>query len=119
MSSQFNNIRNSPIAAPLRAAPAAAGKFVASNWRSISKNSLLGTFNLLLPSGMILCGCQLLQKGESRWIGLPSTRYLKSDGTLSDHNKVIEFASAQAKSRFQDLAKLAIDELLQQQGGVQ
>jgi len=119
MSSQLNNIRNSPISAPLRAAPAAAAKFVASNWRAISKNSLLGTFNLLLPSGMILCGCQLLQKGESRWIGLPSTRYAKADGTLSDHQKVIDFATPPAKARFHEMAKAAIDALLQQQGGVQ
>ena len=118
MSSQFNDIRSSPIAAPLRGVPAAA-KFTASNWKAVQKNSLCGIFDLLLPSGMIIAGCQLHQKNESRWIGLPATRYAKQDGTLSDYIKVVDFNSPRARARFQELARAAIGELLQQQGGVQ
>jgi hypothetical protein len=111
----FNQLQGnsiSTLAPPLRASATTAPKFTASNWRALNKNSLLGTFDLLLPSGMVLCGCQLLQKGESRWVGLPSTRYAKQDGTLSDHKKVIDFNTPQAKARFQEFAKAAIDELL-------
>jgi hypothetical protein len=111
MSSQINSIRNQPISPPVTG-PVAEKKFVASNWKAIRKNSLLGLFDLLLPSGMILTGCQLHQKNEARWVGLPATRYAKQDGTLSDYIKVVDFNGAQARARFQEFAKAAVDELI-------
>jgi hypothetical protein len=92
-------------------APTASG-FVAGNWKAISKNTLAGIFDLKLPSGLILCGCQLHQKNETRWIGLPATRYLKSDGTLSDYVKCVDFVDTKSRNRFQELAKAAVDDLL-------
>jgi hypothetical protein len=116
MSNQLNCIRNTPISPPV-SGPGAEKRFVASNWKAIQKNSLLGLFDLLLPSGMILTGCQLHQKNEARWIGLPATRYAKQDGTLSDYIKVVDFNSPQSRARFQEFAKAAVDELIAQGGG--
>lgn len=113
------NTKTQPIYPPIaRPAPSGA-KFIASNFRRLDKNTLVGLFDLRLPSDMLLTGCQLLQKGEARWIGLPSSRYVKPDGTLSDHVKVVDFATPQARARFQTLAVAAVEELIAQQGGAQ
>jgi hypothetical protein len=54
-----------------------------TNVRKLSKGSLRGFFDLELPSGIKLNGCQLFEKDGRRWIGLPSKEWVKPDGSKS------------------------------------
>jgi hypothetical protein len=71
------------------------------NFKVIGKNTLKGFFDLELPSGMILAGCQLHQKNESKWIGLPARPYTTDAGTQT-WTKIVDFRDKQTRDRFQD-----------------
>jgi hypothetical protein len=91
----------------------AATNFKIREWRPFEKNTLRGFLSLELPSGMILHGCTLNQKGESRWIGLPAKEYLK--GSERAWSPLIEFTDRDVRESFQALALEAIDEYLQEE----
>jgi hypothetical protein len=88
--------------APLSNSPAAAQAFVISNARLVRKNSLVGTFDLEMPSGLIVRGVMLLEKDGAQWINFPSKEWTKSDGTKG-YFPLLEFASREIKERFQRL----------------
>jgi hypothetical protein len=83
---------------------------VASDWKAFSKNTLKGFFTLQLPSGMVIHGLTAHVKGESRWIGLPGQKFVKTDGTTS-YTPVIEFTDRLTADRFRDLALAALKEI--------
>jgi hypothetical protein len=93
----------------------------ASDWRSISKNTLLGFVTLTLsPSGLVLKECSLHARPDGkRWIGLPSRPQIDSEGR---HRKdpatgkalwlpVVEIKDKAERERFQTAALVAIDKL--------
>ncbi len=78
----------------------------ATNFRPFRKNTLLGFFDLELPSGMILKGCTLHEKGERHWVGLPGKPFTKENGEQSYAN-IIDFKDKATSYKFNDAAALA------------
>ncbi len=74
--------------------------FTVSKPRILRKNSLVGTFDLHFPSGLILHGAMLLEKGTRRWVGFPSKEWLKSDGSKA-YTPLLEFANREIADKFQ------------------
>jgi DNA-binding cell septation regulator SpoVG len=75
--------------------------FIIDNPKLINRGSLLGSFDITLPSGLIIHDCKLFEKGASRWIGLPSREYIKNDGTKS-YFPLVEFRDREVSDRFRD-----------------
>ncbi len=78
------------------------------NFRAIEKGSLRGFFSVQLPSGMVLHDCTLHIKDGARWVGLPSKRFQKKDGTVA-YEPLIQFTSRKIADRFRDLVVAALD----------
>ena len=76
--------------------------FIVSNPKPLRKNSLLGFFDLQMPSGLIVRGAMLFEKEGKRWIGFPSKEWVKSDGTKS-YSPLLEFASKEIGEKFRKL----------------
>jgi DNA-binding cell septation regulator SpoVG len=87
-----------------------AARAVASNWKSYTKGTLRGFFTLELSSGLVIHNLSLHVKADSRWVGMPATKYTKDDGTVS-YTPILEFTSRGAADRFRDLAIEALKEL--------
>lgn len=89
------------------------------------RNTLLGFLSLKLPSGLVLNECSLHQKGDSRWIGLPSKAQIdaggrhRTDPTTGKklYLPVVELAGKEIRERFQAAALAAVDRLLAGMGG--
>jgi hypothetical protein len=82
--------------------------FRISNWKPFEKNTLRGFFTLTLPSGMVLHQCSYFVKGDSRWIGLPSQKFAKKDGSVT-YTPMVEFTSREVADKFRDQAVAALD----------
>jgi hypothetical protein len=88
---------------PNSKSPAAAAQaFVITNARLVGKNSLIGTFDVEMSSGLIVRGAMLLEKNDVRWINFPSKEWIKPDGTKG-YFPLLEFASRGIQERFQAL----------------
>jgi hypothetical protein len=74
--------------------------FKISNPKVLRKNSLIGSFDLAMPSGLIVRGAMLFEKNGKRWINFPSKEWLKADGTKA-YFPLLEFASREIADRFQ------------------
>jgi hypothetical protein len=74
--------------------------FVISNPKLLRKNTLIGSFDLTMPSGLVVRGAMLFEKSGKRWVGFPSKEWTKSDGTKS-YFPLLEFASREVSDRFQ------------------
>lgn len=85
----------------------AVREFQISNWRPRESGSLRGFFSLLLPSNMIIHDCQLFEKGDRRWINLPTRQY-ESQGERK-FAPIIEFSDRDAEDRFRHQALSALD----------
>jgi hypothetical protein len=85
---------------PNSKSPAATQAFVVSNARLVRKNSLVGTFDVGMPSGLIIRGAMLLEKSGARWINFPSKEWTKSDGTKG-YFPLLEFKDRATRDRFQ------------------
>jgi hypothetical protein len=70
------------------------------NARRINKNSLLGAFDLEMPSGLKINGVMLLESNGKRWVSFPSKEWTKQDGTKG-FSPLIEFASTEVRDKFQ------------------
>jgi hypothetical protein len=70
-----------------------------SNARRLNKGSLRGFFDVTLPSGLKLNGCQLFSKDGKTWVGLPSREYVKPDGSKS-YLPVVEIPDREARDKF-------------------
>src|SRR5882672_8953873 len=82
--------------------------FEISGWNPYTKNTLQGFFTLTMPSGMVLHGCTFHRKNDSRWIGVPSQKFTKADGSVG-YTPIVEFATDDAQRRFQEQAVAAVD----------
>jgi hypothetical protein len=74
--------------------------FKITNPRRINKNSLIGAFDLEMPSGLKINGVMVLESHGRRWIGFPSKEWQKSDGSKG-YAPLIEFGSPVVRERFQ------------------
>jgi DNA-binding cell septation regulator SpoVG len=74
-------------------------EFAISDWKRYTKNTLRRFLTITLSSGMVLHGCALHEKGDARWIGLPSQKFSNGDGTTG-YTALVEFASTDARDRF-------------------
>jgi hypothetical protein len=72
-----------------------------TNVRKLSKGSLRGFFDVTLPSGLKLNGCQLFSKDGKTLVGLPSREYIKADGTRA-YNPVVEIPDRAARDKFNE-----------------
>ncbi len=71
-----------------------------TNAKVLRKGTLIGFFDLELPSGLKFNGCMLFEKNGKRWVGFPSKEWVKADGTKS-YSPLIEFTSTDVRDRFQ------------------
>jgi len=86
--------------------------FTISNAKLLRKNSLVGSFDLELPSGMIVRGAMLFEKNGKRWVNFPSREYQKPDGSKG-YLPLLEFATREISDNFQrQVLPLAERELL-------
>ena len=89
---------------------ATAHGFLVREWRPFERNTLRGFLSLELPSGMIIRDCTVHGKNNSRWVGMPARPYEK-DGAKT-WSPLIEFASKEARDKFQACALAAFDKHL-------
>jgi hypothetical protein len=97
---------------------------VASNWRPLERGTLLGFFDLQLPSGLKLRECTFHVKGDSAWIGLPGKPQLDAEGKhwigpdgKKAYSPVVEIPSRKRRDRFQEQAVAAVRRLLGEDEG--
>jgi hypothetical protein len=74
--------------------------FTIINAKVLRKNSLVGFFDLQMPSGLIVRGAMLFEKAGKRWVGFPSKEWVKADGTKS-YSPLLEFTSREIADKFQ------------------
>jgi hypothetical protein len=79
----------------------------ATNWRAVGKGSLIGTFSLEMPSGLILHECALFEKGDRRWVAGPSRKI--GTGDAAKYVKLMEFTSRDTSDAFNTDALDALD----------
>src|ERR1035437_3858056 len=91
-------------------APRAARGAVASDWKPYERNTLRGFFDLELPSGLIIHGCTLHVKGDSKWVGLPAQKVVRAGGEVG-YVAILEFTSRATADKFRGLACAALVEL--------
>lgn len=70
-----------------------------SNAKPFNKNSLRGSFDVTLDSGLKLNGCTLMEKDGKRWVGLPAREWSKADGSKS-WTPMVEVPDRDARDRF-------------------
>lgn len=80
-----------------------------SDWKPIRKNTLIGTFTVDARV-LRIKGCMLHQKGEKKWINLPSREYFI--GSQRRFASVIEFKDRDAYCRFQDWCLVELDRII-------
>ena len=111
-SGKNNNMVNhlSPQSKPILMPAPRFACAVASDWRPYEKNTLRGFFDLELPSGLIIHGCTLHVKGDSKWVGLPAQKVVRAGGEVG-YVAILEFTSRATTDKFRDLALEALKEL--------
>ena len=82
--------------------------FAVREFKPFERNTLRGFLTTELPSGLVLHGFTLHQKGESRWLGMPSKEVSMGDGTKSWVPQV-EFSGKEAREKLQTAALAAVD----------
>lgn len=70
-----------------------------------------GAFDLLLPSGMELCGCSLVTGDNGDFVGLPQSSYKAKDGTTK-YQKIVKFPDKEKSEQFNRMALKAIQDYL-------
>jgi hypothetical protein len=84
--------------------------FVASDWKSLDKNTLKGSCTLTLPSGLVIKEITYHEQNGKRWIGFPGRPWTRPDGSTAYVN-IFKFATDEAKTDFDRRALAAIGEL--------
>lgn len=86
---------------------------VVSNIEAINKNSLVATCDVSIkPWKMTMRGVTLFQKGENRWVGLPSRKWENDQGETKWQELII-FDDEGVRKRFSRQIKDAIDKFLE------
>jgi hypothetical protein len=75
--------------------------FAITNPKLIRKGAVIGSFDLKMPSGLIIRGMILLESNSKQWVNFPSKEYQKQDGTKG-YFPLLEFASREISDRFRD-----------------
>jgi len=88
----------------------------ARDWRAINRKTVIGSFTLELPSGLIIRDILLHEREGERWIQLPSKEWLAASGETR-YSQLLEFRDDETKVSFRDLALTAVNKLLR--GGAQ
>jgi hypothetical protein len=86
--------------------------FTITNSKLIRKGTLIGSFDLEMPSGLIVRGAMLFEKDSKRWISFPSKEWTKQDGTKG-YFPLLEFASREIGYKFQDKVLPLVNEAFQ------
>jgi hypothetical protein len=73
---------------------------IANVRRIAGKGSLIGAFDLTLPSGLIIKGVMLHEIRGKRWVGLPAQGYIKADGSQG-WAPLLDFATPERRAAFQ------------------
>ena len=89
-----------------------SASFRLTNPRRLDKNSLVGAFDLEMPSGLKINGVMLFEKNGKRWVGFPSKEWVKQDGTKS-YSPLLEFASRDVADKFQALVLPLAEQVLE------
>jgi hypothetical protein len=84
------------------------------NLKRFEKNTRRGFFDLELASGMVLCGCTLHERGDSRWVGLPAKPYTDKDGKQT-WSKIVDFIDNDHARRFQDAVRPVVIEAFERE----
>jgi hypothetical protein len=79
-----------------------------SDFRPQTKNSLKGTFTLILPSGMVIHGCLLLETNGKRWVGTPAREWTDAQGK-KQYARIIDFVDRETASEWQEAVLHALD----------
>jgi hypothetical protein len=74
--------------------------FTITNAKQLRKGTLLGFFDLEMPSGLIVRGVMLFEKSGKRWVGFPSKEWQKPDGGKG-YSPLLEFADRTISDKFQ------------------
>jgi hypothetical protein len=83
---------------------------IATNFRAVNRGALLGTFDLQLPSGMILKSCCLFSKADgSRFVSGPSKKIGQGDAVK--YEKLLDFTTRDVAEKFSRAALEAVDAL--------
>jgi DNA-binding cell septation regulator SpoVG len=85
------------------------------NWKPLNHGSLRGFLTLTLPSGLIIHNCQLIEAGAKPWIGLPSLRFSRPDGSIY-YVPVLDFVTRRARRNFERSALEAVQSYLKARG---
>ena len=88
---------------------AATSGFEIRNWRPHQKESLRA-FSVILPSGLVVHDCRLHEKGNRRWVGLPTKTFEAQGGTK--FTPVVDFIDRDSEDRFRTRTLDAIDKHL-------
>ena len=90
---------------------AGCARFEVSNWKRYAKDTVPAFLSFILSSRMTLYGCRCHRKNDSRWIGVPSQKFTKPDGSVG-YTPVVEFTTDDAHRRCQEQAIAAVDRYL-------
>ena len=101
---------------PEKAKPAAGAdghrSIIVADWKPLIKNTLRGFFTAILPSGIVIHNLTVHEKGEARWIGLPSREWTNDQGE-KQYAKLIEFADRRTADKFRDQVLEALERTLE------
>jgi hypothetical protein len=70
------------------------------NARPCKKNTLIGYFNLQMPSGLRIRDMMLHESHGKRWVQFSSKEWTNPDGSKG-YSPILEFASREVSDRFQ------------------
>jgi DNA-binding cell septation regulator SpoVG len=93
---------------------AVSSGFQIRDWRPHQKETLRAFFTIVLPSGLVIYDCRLHQKGDRRWIGMP-TKTFESQGEKK-FQPIVDFIDRDAEDRFRIHVLNAIDQHLREAG---
>ena len=86
------------------------GKYTPSlkitNYKAIGKNTLVGAFDLLLPSGLAVYGAMIHRKNDSEWIAFPGKPYTKDGKT--EYTKLVDIPDRDTRDKFNALVIAAL-----------
>src|ERR1035437_122103 len=87
------------------------------DWKPLNRGGLRGFVTLTLASGLIIHNCQLIEAGGRAWVGLPSLRFSRSDGSIY-YSPVLDFVTRTARRNFERSALEAVEAFLNARGRV-
>lgn len=78
------------------------------NWKTNTGTSKrLGTFDLTLPSGMVLKQCSLVNGDNGHFIGLPQSAWVTASGEKK-YTSVVEIPDREIRQKFTDAVLVAL-----------